>query len=81
VCDPLVLPELKATDPSSEPFAAKAKVLKELVTHHAGEEEREMFPEAKRVLDTAELQQLAARMIARKKELLARPVTPDAKAA
>lgn len=67
-----VLPELKATDPSSEPFAAKVKVLKELVTHHAGEEEREMFPEAKSVFDEAELQQLGARMLAKKKELLAR---------
>ena len=68
----LVLPELKATDPSSEPFAAKAKVLKELVTHHAGEEEREMFPAAKRVMDKAELQQLGARMLEKKKKLLAR---------
>ena len=68
----LVLPELKATDPSSEPFAAKAKVLKELVTHHAGEEEREMFPAAKRVMEKAELQQLGARMLEKKKKLLAR---------
>ena len=67
-----VLPELKATDPSSEPFAAKAKVLKELVTHHAGEEEREMFPEARKVLDTAALQELGKRMLAKKKKLLAR---------
>jgi hemerythrin superfamily protein len=68
----LVLPEIKATDPTSEPFAAKAKVLKELVTHHAKEEEREMFPEARKVLDPTELQELGARMAAKKKELLAR---------
>jgi hemerythrin superfamily protein len=68
----LVLPEIKATDPTSEPFAAKAKVLKELVMHHAKEEEREMFPEARKVLDRDELEQLGARMLARKKELLAR---------
>ena len=36
----LVLPEIQETDPASEPFAAKAKVLKELVEHHAGEEEK-----------------------------------------
>lgn len=68
----LVLPELKSTDPTSEPFAAKAKVLKELVTHHAKEEEREMFPEARKVLDPTELQELGVRMQAKKKELLAR---------
>ncbi len=68
----LVLPEIKETDATSEPFAAKAKVLKELVTHHAKEEEREMFPEARKVLDGDELKQLGARMLAKKKELLAR---------
>jgi hemerythrin superfamily protein len=68
----LVLPEIEATDPTSEPYGAKVKVLKELVTHHAREEEREMFPEAKKVLDKDELQQLGARMRAKKKELLKR---------
>ena len=66
----MVLPELQATDPTSEPFAAKAKVLKELVTHHAKEEERDMFPEAKKVLDKEQLIELGARMAAKKKELL-----------
>src|SRR4029450_9177245 len=35
----LVMPEVKACDPGSEVFAAKAKVLKELIEHHADEEE------------------------------------------
>jgi len=65
----MVLPELKDTDPSSEPFAAKAKVLKELVTHHAKEEEKDMFPEAKKVLDKAELEELGERMAAKKKSM------------
>lgn len=68
----VVLPELMATDPTSEKFGAKAKVLKELVTHHAKEEEREMFPAAKKVLSDDKLEQLGERMAARKKELLAR---------
>jgi hemerythrin superfamily protein len=68
----LVLPEIKSTDPGSEPFAAKAKVLKELVTHHAKEEERDMFPEARKVFDKTELEDLGARMQAKKKELMAR---------
>ena len=66
----LVLPEIKETDPSSEPFAAKAKVLKELVTHHAKEEERDMFPEAKKVLDRDELVELGRQMDAKKKQLM-----------
>lgn len=68
----VVLPEMAATDPTSEEFGAKAKVLKELVTHHAKEEEREMFPAARKVLSDDELEQLGERMAARKKELLAR---------
>jgi hemerythrin-like domain-containing protein len=67
----LVLPEIKATDPASEPFGAKAKVLKELVTHHADEEESEMFPEARKVLSKEELRELGARMAAEKERLLA----------
>ena len=68
----LALPEIGDTDGSSEPFAAKAKVLKELVLHHAWEEERDMFPEAQRVLSEDELDTLGARMIARKGEMMRR---------
>ena len=64
-----VLPELKNTDPATEVFTAKAKVLKELVEHHAKEEEREMFPAAKKVLDKDQLVALGARMEARKAQL------------
>jgi hemerythrin-like domain-containing protein len=68
----IVLPEIAATDPASEAFGAKAKVLKELVTHHAKEEERDMFPEAKKVLSEEELLQLGERMQAKKDEMLGR---------
>ena len=68
----LVLPEMKETDPASEEFGAKSKVLKELVKHHAKEEEKEMFPAAKKVLDKDELIELGGRMEARKKELMRR---------
>jgi hypothetical protein len=67
----LVLPDIRATDPSSEPFGAKAKVLKELVEHHAEEEEKEMFVEAKKVLSKDELRELGARMEEAKARLLA----------
>jgi hemerythrin-like domain-containing protein len=65
----MVLPELRETDPSTEVFTAKAKVLKELIEHHAKEEEREMFPAAKRVLDKDELVALGEQIEARKAQL------------
>jgi len=68
----LVLPDLLRTNPASDQFSGRAKVLKELVEHHAGEEEKEMFPRARRLLDKNELAELGQRMEARKKQLLAR---------
>jgi hemerythrin-like domain-containing protein len=65
----MVLPELKQTDPSTRTFTAKAMVLKELIEHHADEEEKEMFPKAKKLIDKDELQRLGERMEQRKKEL------------
>jgi hemerythrin superfamily protein len=65
----LVMPEIEDTDPGSEVFSAKAKVLKEIVEHHADEEEKEMFPRARKVMDAEELQELGERMEARKAEL------------
>jgi hemerythrin-like domain-containing protein len=67
----LVLPDLLATDPATECFGGRAKVFKELVEHHAGEEEKEMFPRARKLLSAAELNELCARMAQRKQELLA----------
>jgi hemerythrin superfamily protein len=65
----LVLPEVEQDDMALEEFAAKCKVLKELVEHHADEEEKEMFPEARKALSRAELQDLGDQLAARKKEL------------
>ena len=65
----LVLPELKDSDPAGEIFGAKAKVLKELIEHHAEEEEKEMFPRARKVLGAAELRELGSRMASRKRAL------------
>lgn len=66
----LVLPDLLDTAPASDEFSGRAKVLKELVEHHAGEEEKDMFPRAKKLLTKAELAELGARMQERKRELL-----------
>ncbi len=67
----VVIPEMKNTDAGTEQFGAKAKVLKELVTHHAKEEEKEMFPAARKVLDKDQLEALGARMEQRKVALKA----------
>jgi len=66
----LVLPDLMKTDLGSEQFSGRAKVLKELVDHHAGEEEKEMFPRAKKLLSKDTLNELGDRMQRRKRELL-----------
>lgn len=58
----LVLPELKDTDPGTDRFAAKAKVLKDLVEHHADEEESEMLPRARKLMDREDLLRLGAEM-------------------
>jgi len=68
----LVLPDLIGTDPGSDKFSGRAKVLKELVEHHADEEEKEMFPRAKKLMDKATLVALGEQMAERKRELLAR---------
>jgi hemerythrin superfamily protein len=66
----LVLPDLEKTNVTSDQFGGRAKVLKELVEHHADEEEKEMFPRAKKLLDVAALAELGQQMQARKQELL-----------
>ncbi len=62
----LVLPEIKDTDVESDQFGAKAKVLKDLVEHHAEEEETEMFPRARKLMDREELLRLGAEMASAK---------------
>ncbi|PYQ47592.1 MAG: hemerythrin [Acidobacteria bacterium] len=65
----LVLPEVKESDPAGEVFAAKAKVLKELIEHHAEEEEKVMFKKARQAMERDELRELGARIQERKKQL------------
>lgn len=70
----LVLPEIQKVDPSAEEFAAKAKVLKDLIEHHAKEEEKEMFPRARQVMDQEQLEELGVRLQERKGTALTREV-------
>jgi hemerythrin superfamily protein len=65
----MVLPALKAANPKSHEFAAKAKVLKELVEHHAGEEEKKMFVAARQLMTDEQMQTLGELMQARKESI------------
>lgn len=65
----LVLPEMN-DGATPEELKAKAKVLKELVEHHADEEEKEMFPSARKILDKETLRALGEQMQARKETLM-----------
>ena len=64
----MVMPEVSEFE-SEEEFAAKAKVLKDLIEHHADEEEKQMFPKARKLFDRDELRELGARLKERKREL------------
>ena len=65
----LVLPDLLKTEPGSESFSGRAKVLKELIEHHVDEEEQDMFPAAEKTMKTAELDEIAEKMAARKNKM------------
>ncbi|MNK87515.1 DNA nickase [compost metagenome] len=67
--DSLVLPDLKTTDPASVEFSGRAKVVKELLEHHIEEEETEMFPQARKLLGKAELDELGKQMESMKASL------------
>jgi hemerythrin-like domain-containing protein len=62
----LLMGELEALDVSDETWGPKAIVMKENIEHHIEEEEGEMFPKARQVFDSAELDDLGQRMEARK---------------
>lgn len=64
-----MLAKLEEGDPKSEIYAAQCKVLKDLIEHHAEEEEDEMFPKARKLLGKERLAQLGEELQARKDEL------------
>lgn len=64
----MVLPEVGEGE-DNEQLKAKAKVLKELVEHHADEEEKEMFPRARKLFSKDELVELGEQLAARKEAL------------
>ena len=64
-----LIAQLQDMDPEDELYDAKVKVLSEQIEHHVGEEEKEMFPKAKKA--GLDLVALAEEMSTRKEELLA----------
>jgi hemerythrin-like domain-containing protein len=61
-----MLPEIEDTDPATELFSARAKVLKDLIEHHAEEEEKEMFKRARELMSAEERKALGERIEERK---------------
>jgi hemerythrin superfamily protein len=66
-----VLADLLAVDVDDDTFDAKVKVLKEQVEHHVEEEEDELFPKVRQLLDKEMLIAIAQQMIATQEELIA----------
>ena len=64
----LVMGELEDLPVDDEMWGAKAEVMRENVEHHMEEEEGDMFTAARSVFDKAELEDLGARMAARKEQ-------------
>ncbi len=65
-----LLADLSEMNVDSEVWTAKLKVLQESIEHHVGEEEDEMFPEARSAMSKEEIEDLGNKLKA-KKELLA----------
>ncbi len=61
----VALKRLLATPPSDEAFKARVIALKELIEHHVGEEEEELFPEVEKALGDEALADLGKTMKAR----------------
>jgi hemerythrin superfamily protein len=65
----LLVGEVQGMSPDDDQFEAKVKVLKDLVEHHVKEEEGTLMPRAKKLLSSEELEEIGARVEARKAEL------------
>jgi hemerythrin superfamily protein len=66
----VLMGEIKRLEPDNPEYAAKFTVLMENVEHHADEEEKQMFPQAKKMLRD-ELDTIGEHMERRKEQLMA----------
>lgn len=69
----VMLHELEGMSPEDERYEAKVHVLMENVLHHAKEEEKEMFPQARKVMSARELKDLGQDLEEAKKSAPTRP--------
>ena len=65
----MLIGELREMSPDDEHFDAKVTVLMENVRHHMEEEEQEMLPKSREVIDDAERESLGEQMWERKQTL------------
>ncbi len=66
-----ILSDLLDMQPTDRMFDAKMTTLKEMVEHHVGEEEKEMFPEVRKLFSKEELEELGKAMEDTLAELMA----------
>lgn len=66
----LISPEIEQESSGTMTYAAKVKVLRDVIEHHLEEEEGDLFPSARELLRQDELEELGERMLSRKQELL-----------
>ena len=71
-----LIAQVKDKEPDGEMFDAKIKVMSEYTKHHVKEEQNEMFPTAKAT--RLDMDELGARIAARKEELMADPSLMEA---
>ncbi len=58
----LLMAEIENLPPTDDQYAPKMKVLIENVEHHAGEEEKEMFPQVRNLFSESRLKELGAEL-------------------
>jgi iron-sulfur cluster repair protein YtfE (RIC family) len=59
----VLLAEMKSLSVDQETWTAKLTVLKENIEHHVDEEENALFPKAKKILNSEELQEMGAQYV------------------
>jgi len=65
-----VLSQMQGVSPDDERWVAKIKVLSELVNQHMGEEEKEVFKMAKRLIEKEKLREIVGEIEKAKRELI-----------
>ncbi|MYM25177.1 hemerythrin domain-containing protein [Duganella sp. FT135W] len=67
-----LIAQIQSMEPTDDLYDAKVKVLSEMIEHHVGEEEGEMFPKARKT--KLDLEALGEQMAARKESIQLPPI-------